>query len=61
MACPDDDCEAPAGCSDRELPRLIVELTHDVVVIDLMFGNLITRSRRGPMPINGHPNVLLFH
>jgi hypothetical protein len=26
-----------------------------------MFGNLITRSRRRPMPINGHPNILLFH
>jgi hypothetical protein len=25
MACQDDDYEAPAGCSDRELPRLIVD------------------------------------
>src|SRR5205807_8590142 len=25
MACQDDDCEAPAGYSDRELPPLIVD------------------------------------
>jgi hypothetical protein len=42
------------------LARLWI-LAHDVIVVDLMFGNLITRSRRCPMPINGHPNVLLFH
>jgi hypothetical protein len=42
------------------LARLWI-LAHGVIVVDFMFGNLITRSRRCPMPINGLPNVLLFH
>ncbi len=29
-------------------------------MVDLVFDILITRSKRRPMPIDGHPNVLLF-
>ena len=51
MARQDDGCEAPADYSDRELPPLIVILAHDAIVINFMFGTLITRSRRCSMPI----------
>ena len=61
MACQDDDCEATAGYSDLELPRLI--------------GDTRTRRHRGrfhvrqldhlqqtlPNADQCHPNVLLFH
>jgi hypothetical protein len=36
-------------------------LTDSIIVIDLMLSGLITCSGCSPMPINGRPNVLLFH
>src|SRR5262249_28105650 len=43
-----------------DLARLWV-LTDSIIVIDLMLGDLIARSRCSPMSINGDPKVLLFH
>ena len=67
---PDREPRRPAGvmaakrlqvvATADDLARLRV-LAHGVIVVDLVLGILIARGGRGPMPIDGFPDVLLIH